>query len=64
MSMAPITAQNVRYATETLALSARPDAAVRPGSPPRRRRWARWADGLSLALAGRRTPSRPAAAVR
>jgi hypothetical protein len=60
MSMAPITAHNVRHATEALALSARPDAAVRPGSPTRRR-GARWADGLRLALAGRRTLGRPAA---
>jgi hypothetical protein len=64
MFMAPITAHNVRHATEALALSARPDAAVRPESPPRRRRWARWADGLRLALAGRRTLGRPAPAVR
>jgi hypothetical protein len=64
MSMVPIAALNVRAATEELALSARPDAPVRPGSPARRRRWMRWPCDLRLALAARRALGRPAPAVR
>jgi hypothetical protein len=64
MSMVPITALNVRAATEQLALSARPDAPVRPGSPARRRRWTRWPDDLRPAWPARRARGRPAPAVR
>jgi hypothetical protein len=64
MSMAPITALNVRAATEELALSARPDAPVRPASPTRRRRWTRLPDDLRLVSAARRALGRPAPAVR
>jgi hypothetical protein len=64
MFMAPIAALNVRAATEELALSARPDAPVRPASSARRRRWRRWPDDLRLALAARRALGRPAPAVR
>jgi hypothetical protein len=64
MSIAPITALNVRAATEELALSARPDAPVRPGPPARRRRWTRWPDAPRPALAARRALGRPAPAVK
>jgi hypothetical protein len=64
MSMVPVTALDVRAAIEELALSARPDAPVRPPAPARRRRWTRRPYGLRLASAARRALGRPAPAVR
>jgi hypothetical protein len=64
MSIAPITAQHIRHTTETLAHSARPDAPIRPEPGARPRWWIQWTRGLRLPLAVRRSPGRPAPAVK
>jgi hypothetical protein len=64
MSMAPITAQHIRHATETLAHSARPDTPIRPEPVAGPRWWRRFGGGLRLPLAVRRSPGSPAPAVK
>jgi hypothetical protein len=63
MFSAPITAQHIRHATETLARSGRPDAPIRPAPAAGPRWWKRWR-GLRLPLAVRRSPASPAPAVK